>query len=71
MLLRLAAVSLSLSCLAPLVHAQEPPTAPRVSGGEVLGVGWNDGEGYAVSRSYVARFDPCAVELTPGSKRAT
>ena len=70
MLLRLAAVSLSLSCLAQFIHAQEPPTAPRVSAGEVLGVGWNDGELHAVSRSYVARFDPGAVELTPAFGRS-
>ncbi len=72
MLLRLACLSLCISSIAlPLAAQERPstPTAPQVTADEVLGVGWTDGELHAVSRSYVARFDPGSVELTPAFGR--
>ena len=73
MLARLAPLCLCITGLAlPLVAQAQRSTlaSPPIAAGDVLGVGWNDGELHAVTRTYVARFDPGAVELTPAFGRS-
>lgn len=70
MLSRLLAYSLGACSLLSWLPAQERPARPTLTAEEVLGVGWDDGELRAVTRAYVARFDPGAVELTPAFGRS-
>ena len=63
--------ALSLTVFGQQLPGQQPEDRPLVSPSEVFGVGWNGEELHAVSRSYLARFDDGAVEITPAfGKRA-
>ena len=74
MLTRLASAllaALSLNAFGLQLQGQQPQDLPVVSPSEVFGVGWSGDELHAVSRSYIARFDDGAVEITPAfGKRA-